>query len=55
MLTTTQPAAASAPEVPIKWLKQVRAGVEPEGDRFDESIEVPAERPIILFRRYGGS
>jgi ubiquinone/menaquinone biosynthesis C-methylase UbiE len=44
------------PKVPIKpehkmTLKQVRAEVEPEGYRFDESIEVLPEQHIIVFRR----
>jgi hypothetical protein len=32
-------------------LKQVRAEVEPEGYRFDESIEVLPQQHIIVFRR----
>jgi ubiquinone/menaquinone biosynthesis C-methylase UbiE len=44
------------PKVPIKpehkmTLKQVRAEVEPEGYRFDESIEILPEQHIIVFRR----
>jgi len=44
------------PKVPIKpehkmTLKQVRAEVEPEGYRFDESIEVLPEQHIVVFRR----
>lgn len=44
------------PKVPIKpehkmTLRQVRAEVEPEGYRFDESIEVLPEQHIIVFRR----
>jgi len=44
------------PKVPIKpehkmTLKQVRAEVEPEGYRFDESIEVLPQQHIIVFRR----
>jgi ubiquinone/menaquinone biosynthesis C-methylase UbiE len=44
------------PKVPIKpehkmTLKQVRAEVEPEGYRFDESIDVLPEQHIIVFRR----
>ena len=44
------------PKVPIKpehkmTVKQVRAEVEPEGYRFDESIEVLPEQHIIVFRR----
>ena len=44
------------PNVPIKpehemTVKQVRAEVEPEGYRFDESIEVLPQQHIIVFRR----
>jgi ubiquinone/menaquinone biosynthesis C-methylase UbiE len=44
------------PKVPIRpehkmTLKQVRAEVEPEGYRFDQSIEVLPEQHIIVFRR----
>jgi ubiquinone/menaquinone biosynthesis C-methylase UbiE len=44
------------PKVPIKpehkmTLKQVRAEVEPEGYRFEESIEVLPEQHIIVFRK----
>ena len=44
------------PKVPIKpehkmTVKQVRAEVEPEGFRFDQSIEVLPEQHIIVFRK----
>lgn len=44
------------PEVPIKeehkmTVKQVRAEVEPEGYRFDKTIEVLPEQHIIIFRK----
>jgi ubiquinone/menaquinone biosynthesis C-methylase UbiE len=44
------------PNVPIKpehkmTVKQVRAEVEPEGYRFEQSIEVLPEQHIIVFRR----
>lgn len=44
------------PKVPIRpehkmTLKQVRAEVEPEGLKFDQSIEVLPEQHIIVFRR----
>ncbi len=44
------------PEVPIKELhkmtvKQVRAEVQPEGFRFDQTIEVLPEQHIIIFRK----
>jgi len=44
------------PKVPIKpehkmTLKQVRAEVQPEGFRFDRSIEVLPQQHIIVFRR----
>jgi ubiquinone/menaquinone biosynthesis C-methylase UbiE len=44
------------PKVPIKpehkmTVKQVRAEVEPEGYRFEESIEVLPEQHIIVFRK----
>jgi len=47
---------AEDPEVPIKeehkmTVKQVRAEVEPEGYRFDRTIEVLPEQHIIIFRK----
>jgi len=47
---------AEDPEVPIReehkmTLKQVRAEVEPEGYRFDRTIEVLPEQHIIIFRK----
>jgi ubiquinone/menaquinone biosynthesis C-methylase UbiE len=44
------------PKVPIKpehkmTVKQVRAEVEPEGYRFEQSIEVLPEQHIIVFRK----
>jgi ubiquinone/menaquinone biosynthesis C-methylase UbiE len=47
---------AEDPEVPIKeehkmTVKQVRAEVEPEGYRFDKTIEVLPEQHIIIFRK----
>jgi len=44
------------PKVPIKpehkmTLKQVQAEVQPEGFKFDQSIEVLPEQHIIVFRR----
>jgi ubiquinone/menaquinone biosynthesis C-methylase UbiE len=44
------------PKVPIKpehkmTLKQVQAEVQPEGFRFDQSIEILPEQHIIVFRR----
>jgi ubiquinone/menaquinone biosynthesis C-methylase UbiE len=44
------------PKVPIRpehkmTVKQVRAEVEPEGFRFDQSIEVLPQQHIIVFRR----
>lgn len=47
---------AEDPKVPIRpehkmTLKQVRQEVEPEGLKFDQSIEVLPEQHIIVFRR----
>ena len=44
------------PKVPIRpehkmTVKQVRAEVEPEGYRFEQSIEVLPQQHIIIFRR----
>jgi ubiquinone/menaquinone biosynthesis C-methylase UbiE len=47
---------AEDPKIPIRpehkmTLKQVQAEVQPEGFRFDQSIEVLPEQHIIVFRR----
>ena len=47
---------AEDPEVPIReehkmTVKQVRAEVEPEGFRFDKTIEVLPQQHIIIFRK----
>jgi ubiquinone/menaquinone biosynthesis C-methylase UbiE len=47
---------AEDPEVPIKpehkmTVKQVRAEVEPEGYKFDKTIEVLPQQHIIIFRK----
>jgi predicted methyltransferase len=47
---------AEDPEVPIKQehkmtVKQVRAEVEPEGYKFDKTIEVLPQQHIIIFRK----
>jgi hypothetical protein len=47
---------AEDPNVPIlpehkMTVKQVRAEVEPEGYRFDKTIEVLPEQHIIIFRK----
>src|ERR1035438_1014603 len=47
---------AEDPEVPIRpehkmTVKQVRAEVEPEGYKFDKTIEVLLQQHIIIFRK----
>jgi hypothetical protein len=47
---------AEDPNVPIReehkmTVKQVRAEVEPEGYRFDKTIEVLPEQHIVIFKK----